>query len=130
MPASLAIAADRDLFGIGRPVVLDAGKRRLDQLDRLGVRDVIAGIAFVERRLVGMAKEEVGRQHRISILGATHGLVSGMFYEAITLVHENDRRIGTATRWIGKKSRHSVGACDVLRGDDRETGGHLIVLLF
>src|SRR5258705_9783733 len=72
-----------------------------------------------------MAEKEIGRQHRIAIMGAAHGLVPGVFHEAIAFVHEDDRWKGTAAGRIGEERRHSVDACNFFSRDDGVTAGHL-----
>ena len=123
MPAGLAVAADRHLLGIGGLVLLEGGHSHLDQLDRFRIAHVVAGITGIQNLLIGMPKEEIGRQHGVAVMRAAHRLVPGMLHQAITLVHQDDRRKPPAGRRIGQQRRHSVAAGDLLGGDVDVPGG-------
>src|SRR5262249_46356413 len=84
---------------------------------------VIAGIAGVEHALIGMAEKEIGGEHRVAVVGATHRLVPGVLHEAVALVHQDDRRKPAASRWVGQEGRHPVAAGDPLGSDIDMPGG-------
>ena len=89
--SGLTIAADRNLRRIRSLVLRQRSECFVDQFNGFGIAHVIAGIPGIEHALIGMLEKEIGREHRVAVVGAAHGLIPGVLHQAVALVHQDDR---------------------------------------
>src|SRR6185312_4812143 len=90
------------------------GDRR-ERVERLRIADVATGVAAMERRLVGMAEVEVGRDRDKTVGGEALGKLADVPRQAIALVNDDDggRRLAcvAGSCRLGEERRH-LAACD------------------
>ena len=107
MTPGLADALDGDPFGVDLGQGGEFRNCAVEIVDGFHVLERVAGVAAVQRLLVGMLVEKVRRDADEAVAGESLGKIAGVLNQSITLVHEHDRRnpAPTGTGRHGQKCR-------------------------
>ena len=90
MTPGLADAHDGDAVGIDLVHILQQFDGGVEMLRGFVIADVIACVARMERVLIGVAKEAVGRNADKALTGETFRQILRVRNEAIAFVHHDD----------------------------------------
>src|SRR5215831_2006963 len=112
----LADAHDGEPREIGGRLLRDGVDHGRERADRVRIADVAAGVAAMQRRLVGMAEVKVGRDRDVAVGREALGELANMPGQAVALVDDDDG--GRLRGALGKREEcWHLAAQDFSRAD-------------